>query len=226
MDAPAQSEQPAIDARAISIALSSTDDDDVTTHAAHLTHMNITSHDVTINLHDSTPTGNLKARVLEKSIMDAIPGGEMFRQCQAFDKANDDGSMLALLANFLSNETFPPDKEAKIADAEAVLFITEAHIDPEYRGQGFSLLAVDKLIEKLGLGESGVALLLAAPLSYPASGAGVSEACEKLTEHWGRMGFETWSESNKAWLCLSTRKEDRPRIELVVPELFGGNVGL
>ena len=214
--------QTLFNAKAITIALSPAGENEGPTNATPLSYINIASHEVRINLHDSpTPVGRLVVRVLEKSIMDAVNKNEMFRQCQAFDNGND-GALLLLVEHFINEETFSPDKRAKIDNAGSILFIEEAYVDPRYRKHGVSLFAVDLLVDELGFGEGNIAILYASPIDLP-TGLSVVEASDKLVRHWKRMGFEKWSNNPDSWLGLSLRREDRPKIEDVVPELFGGD---
>ena len=67
---------------------------------------------------------------------------------------------------------------------------------------------------------AAVVLLQAGPISRRdcEGGNGDGEAHEKLTRHWEQLGFQAWSDSDDAWLCLG--EKDRVWLEDVVPHLL------
>ena len=155
--------------------------------------------------------------------MDALSPSKMWQECQAYDTAHTPSAKLNKVENYLANESFPAEHQAQIDEAEWVLYIDEAYIDPSFRGKGFSLLALDLLIKQLVVGEKCVVLLQAGSIMRfekdgRTRGLDAVEAYEKIARHWRRMGFHEWSDSDDAWLCLWSGA--RLRIEDVVPELF------
>lgn len=182
---------------------------------------NIFSITATLQL-GSTTGGTIKANLLDKTAMDALCPAEMWQQCQAYNHAYAPFTKLDKVENFLGNESFPKVWQDQIDDAEWVLYIDEAHIDPLFRRRGYSLLALDLLIRELHIGDCCVVLLQAGSIGRFENDKRVEisdavDACEKIARHWKRMGFREWSDSDDAWLCLLTG--ERPKIEGVVPEL-------
>ena len=173
--------------------------------------------------HELTSIGTIEANLFDNATMDAIRPAEMWHECQTYDEAHAPGAKLDKVENFLANESFPTARQAQIDEAEWVLYIEEAYIEPPFRRRGLSLLALDLLIKESDVGDKCVVMLQAGSISRfendEQSGAlDAVEACEKITRHWKRMGLEEWSESDDAWLCLLTG--ERPKIEVVVPGLF------
>ena len=187
---------------------------------------NISCYSSTIYSREQRPIGYMKSQLLTKGAMH-IDGGlnGMWQECQAYDESHAPESKLDKVENYLSNESFYTDKQSLIDAAESVLFIEQVYIKPVYRGNGFGLLAIDCLINQLGVGERCIVLLQAGAINGAFDGRencsmNPSEAHEKIARHWKRMGFDEWSYTDDAWLCLSTDKTQRPRIEGVVPNLF------
>jgi len=159
------------------------------------------------------PCGSIKAQLLDTGRMrntsasSFVPGHQFYIQCQAYDADYaDQGARLEKVENFLVNESFKPEYEARVADANKVLFIEEVYLYPWMRGEGRSLWMVAKLIRALALGGEAVVLLQAGGVSREvwssAEGEGGGEGTEKLTRHWKKTGFSEWSDSDDAWLCL------------------------
>lgn len=181
----------------------------------------------TIHLPEQLTIGSIKGQLLRKAEMDNISPNTMWEECQAFDASHAAESKLDKVENYLANECFPPDKQALIDEAESILFVQEVHIHRKFRGQGISLFGIDLLVKQLGVEENCVVLLQAAPLANKVSKDEEAEVCaliahEKIARHWKRTGFQEWSWTDDAWLCLSTGKQNRPKIEDVVPNLFIG----
>ena len=166
--------------------------------------------------------GNIKAALLNKHAMEALSPSAMWAECQAYDGAHVPEAKLNKVENYLANESFPSHYQAQIDEAEWVLYIDEVYIDPCFRGKGLSLLALDLLIQELDVGEKCVVLLQAGCIvrferDPRSQGVDALEAYEKVARHWRRMGFQEWSDSDDAWLCLWS--SDRPRVGEVVAEL-------
>lgn len=146
----------------------------------------------------------------------------MYDQCVAFDSAHAPESKVYKVWNFLSNECFDEDKQAHIDAAEAVLFVDQVYIKPEFRRKGLILIAIDELIKQLGAddGMSGRCVVLLQPGPIGSCGGGgnsemdAAEAGEKIARHWKRMGFEEWSYTDESWLSLASTH--RPDIENVM----------
>lgn len=149
--------------------------------------------------------------------------------------------------NYLGNECFHPAKQALLDQAKWVLYVEKVVLYPAYKGRGLGLRIVDAVIhetcaEMEGKGE-GVVLLEPGPVVLGGGGSnwgeGQSEryegfvgkgevereddATERIRRHWMRMGFEAWSYTDEAWLCLSTR--ERPMIDEDVREVVKGKIG-
>lgn len=190
--------------------------------------------------------GYIKVHILDKRAMEAISPSEMWSQCWAYDNYHSD-TKLNKVENFLANESFPRDYQARIDEAKSVLYIEEPFIEPQLRRKGLSLFAVELLIRELGVMEGCVVMLQAGknhPVALLASkehmltyslpwrsgsivrlqhieafgGIGTEEASDRLTKHWKQISFLEWSDSDDAWLCLWT--SERPKISDVVPGLF------
>lgn len=195
---------------------------------SHESSPNISCFCCTIILQQQISAGTIKVQLLKKAAMDATGLGAMWHECQAYDAAHAPDAKLDKVENYLSNECFPVDKQAYIDSADSILFVEEAYVAPPYRRQGLSLLGVDLLMKQLELDQRCVVLLQAGPINKASDtevkrGISTAEAYEKIARHWRRMGFQEWSYTDDAWLCLAT--EERPKIEDVVPELFSKGRG-
>lgn len=88
---------------------------------------NISSITATIQ-HELIPIGMIKANLFNKAAMEAISPAEMWQQCKVYVEINAPRSQLNKVENFLANQSFPADQQAKIDEAEWVLYIEEAYI--------------------------------------------------------------------------------------------------
>lgn len=190
-------------------------------------------------IHDTEPIGFIEAQLLRKPPSAPQPTANqsnwMWLQCRAYDTAHSPEAKLHKVENYLSNECFHSDKQPLLDRAAWVLYVEKVFLWPAFRGRRLGLWAVDELIRRLELGESGIAMLEPGPVvlsdgeadwddSVAAKGqsdieAGVDaptpdaaeDATEKIRRHWKRMGFAEWSYTDEAWLCLASG--DRLRIE-------------
>lgn len=208
------------------ISLNTTSITNTTSPTTTESHPNITAYTSTLTLSDHQnhlTIGTIQSQLLYKSAMETTDSWTMWEECQAYDAAHL-GSKLDKVWNYLSNECFLHDRQVLIDQAEWVLHIQSAHVEPEYRGQRLSLWAVNQLIEDIGVGEGCVVLLQAGVIGPGVScskvdGEGAVNAAnagERIARHWRRMGFSEWSYTDDAWLCLSTVPGERPEIEKVL----------
>lgn len=160
--------------------------------------------------------GHIHMYTLDKAAMERSSVTTMWKQSQVYDASHPDGASIAKVENFLSNEGFPADLEAKIEDAECILFISAVVLHKQsLRGHGHGLDALEMAIKELvWLPQGTIAMLQAGAIgsdTRPADLAG-----EKLTKHWKRLGFEPWSDSDDSWLCVALdemgwfRRNDSP----------------
>jgi hypothetical protein len=136
--------------------------------------------------------------------MDAIGVNTMWEETQAYDALHPEG-MMDKVDNFVSNEEFPPKRERNFREAHSIVFIENVWLHPDSRGHGRSLHAVRMALLKVGVPNETVVLLQAG--SMEETQMDVTEANERLTAHWKKLGFEPWSPSDDAWLCLSLEDE-------------------
>lgn len=159
--------------------------------------------------------GHIHMYTLDKAAMERASVTAMWKQSQVYDDSHL-GSSLAKVENFLSNESFPADLEAKIVDAEYILVISAVVLYKQWlRGYGHGLDALEMAINDLKwLPRRTIAMLQAGAIgtdTRPAELAG-----EKLTKHWKRLGFEPWSDSDDSWLLVALdetiwfRRDDSP----------------
>lgn len=188
----------------------------------------ITSYEIVIYL-ENTTIGAIKAQLLNRSEMARDTINEMWEQCRAFDDTCPEANAkLGDVENFISNECFLPEKQELMDLAEWILVIEEVYLERKYRRRGLSLVAVDALIQTLSGGDKCVVLLQAGPICrYTEDGPDgdtkslcILDIMEKLARHWKRMGFDEWSYTDDAWLCLSTSIGERPDIQEIIPAFF------
>lgn len=166
------------------------------------THPNITALSLLIH-HHGIFIGHITSTVLNKAAMNAISLSQFWEECLAYDEAHSPDSKLYKIDKYLEGEEFSLDYQNKLHSAEWLLYVDEAYVEPDFRGQRLSIWALEQLIGTMeaDLGRKGVVMLQAGVSNkYPCSG--LEDGGEKLGRHWRRMGFEVWSESNEDWLCL------------------------
>lgn len=197
---------------------------------SHNSCTHITCYEVFLLQNEDHAIGSIQCQLLHKAGMDAIGLNTMWDECQAYNTSHAPESKLDKVENYLANGCFLPEKQTLIDKAEYILFIEEVYVDSEYRGRGISLLGMELLIAELGVGERCVVLLQAAPLvqvirtdSQAGDGCAVT-AHERIARHWKRMGFEKWSWTDDAWLCLSTAPDERPKIEDIFSRSSGSEI--
>lgn len=204
-------------------------------------HPNITSLTLTLHLRQDTAIdhriGIIQADLLTTSSLNS--NFDFWTECRAFDRAHSPTAKLNKVENYLSNESFYEDKQVVIDRAGWVLYVEIVYLGLEWRGRGWGLIGVERLIGEVermwkenGMGE-GVVVLEPGPVRVREEWdldvrddeevEGRGDATEKLARHWKRMGFETWSYTDEAWLCLSTAR--RPGIWEIVERLEGEEDG-
>ncbi|KAK5723783.1 hypothetical protein LTR15_005483 [Elasticomyces elasticus] len=149
--------------------------------------------------------GHIEAQLIAvgKMRLTSPQGQAFYHECQAYDTAHsEDCARLDKVENFLANESFVGDFGEIVASAETVLFTEEVWLHRSLRGKGLSLVMVKEFIELLTLGNNAVVMLQAGGITREADNGG--ESTERLTRHWKKLGFSEWSDSDDAWLLLST----------------------
>lgn len=158
---------------------------------------------------EATSIGYMEVKLLHRSTMKE----GMWEECRIYDMLHQPKSKLHKVENCLSNECFSNEWVAMIAEAEWFLLIEKVYLRPESRGRDFGFVAVRRLIKELRVADRCVVMLEPGPITYAAcpgdaqstwGAMNISEATEKLTGYWKRMGFESWSYTDEAWLYLST----------------------
>ncbi|SMR48960.1 unnamed protein product [Zymoseptoria tritici ST99CH_1E4] len=166
-------------------------------------HPNITSYSGALCDERHAALGHIRIHLLNKREMDSQGINRMWEESRAYDAVHR--GMMGSVENFISNEEFPCNREGNFAEAHSIVFIEEVCIIPERRGHDLGLHAVCMALIKVGVGQNAVVLLQAGSVGEcPTS---ISKASERLTAHWMRLGFEAWSPSDDAWLCLSLQDE-------------------
>lgn len=129
----------------------------------------------------------------------------MWEESRAYDELHF-GTKLDKVENFLSNESFPAERQNIIDAAEALVFVEEVFLESSARGRGYGLEAVKMVFTELNLPMRTVALLQAGAVGGSASDSETAGA--KLTRHWRRLGFQAWSESDESWLLVELNNTD------------------
>ncbi|KAF7188936.1 hypothetical protein HII31_09859 [Pseudocercospora fuligena] len=140
-------------------------------------HPNIQSYLASIQL-DLQTIGHVKAHVFNKQTMDAKDSPGMWEECQRYDQ-NHFGAKLDKIDNYLDNESFESDAEVKVQEARAIVYVEEVLLQETRRGR-----------------EPG-------PINSAEHKSEGGDGGEKLEKHWRRLGFDAWSYTDPAWLCLS-----------------------
>ncbi|CZT24862.1 uncharacterized protein RCC_10590 [Ramularia collo-cygni] len=164
-------------------------------------HPNIkTSSAVIRHIRDQLRVGHIHLHTLDKGAMQIIGPSQMMQESQAYDEIHL-GAQMNKVENFLENESFLEGRDVQVATAQTIVFVEEVWLCRESRGKGTSLVAVQNALRLLPCSSKALALLQ--PGSTDSSPFDPFEAEEKLIRHWAKLGFEVWSDSDPAWLCLS-----------------------
>ena len=197
---------------------------DLTTHNTNTSHHTVVHPNITPlsvkTTYQTHPIGHIKAYRFDTAAMRARGGPAQFwLECREFDAAHE-GTKAEKIENFLANEAIVWEKRGRVEGVEVVLFVDEVVLEREWRGKGLvGLRAVAKLVDRQlavsrctldgssseAFGHEMIVMLQAGAVSGEVGGddeAG-EEAGEKLTQYWKRMGFEEWSLSDTAWLCVA-----------------------
>ncbi|KXS94526.1 hypothetical protein AC578_4145 [Pseudocercospora eumusae] len=164
-------------------------------------HPNIQSYMASIQL-DLETIGHVKARVFNKQTMDAKNSPGMWEECQRYDQVHF-GAKLDKIDNYLDNESFESDAEVKVREARAIVYVEEVLLGEAWRGQGLGLDALRRSILALRLPRESIILLEPGPINSAEHNSQSDNAGEKLEKHWRQLGFDAWSYTDRAWLCLS-----------------------
>lgn len=168
-------------------------------------HPNIITYTVVIRLAGTrSEIGHVQLHTLNKAIMEGMSASQMMQESHAYDEMHL-GAQIHKVEILLENESFVEEKDVQVSEAQMIVFVEEVRLTEEARGSGRSLGAVRAALKLLGLPSKSVAVLQ--PGSTAESQFNPFEADEKLTRHWAKMGFEAWSDSDPAWLCLSLGDE-------------------
>lgn len=185
---------------------------DCTFHATNA-HPLITSHFTAIRHPTECSTSSIQHIGHVKSHMisthpRSLDDGSMWAACQAYDESHAPDSKLHKVENYLANESYTTERDAQIRKATAVLFIEEVWLESGWRGRGLGREALDRVIREVVGTQQAVVLLQPGPVGPAARDADgnemdAGEATARIERCWRKMGFETWSESDESWLCLS-----------------------
>lgn len=182
-------------------------------------HKNIHVHVLTIKTKvDDAEIGWLRSSLLRKAEMERIGPDQMWIECLSFEDAHGPDARTAKVGAYLANESFSEKGEELIGRATAVLFIEGVWFEKAWRGHGLGLLAIDELIKSLSLPAKCIALLQASQIKRVRedSAPDPQAAFDKIARHWRLFGFDEWSTSYDAWLCLDL--SERPAIEQVMKQ--------
>ncbi|EME84957.1 uncharacterized protein MYCFIDRAFT_83009 [Pseudocercospora fijiensis CIRAD86] len=147
------------------------------------THPNIQSYLASVQV-DLQIVGHVKAHVFDRQGMVTGESLGMWEECQRYDQ-NHFGAKLDKIDNYFDNESFESEAEVKIEEAQAVDRICR-------RG-----LAAG------GMARPSIILLEPGPINSAEHSSASDNAGEKLEKHWKKLGFNAWSYTDPAWLCLS-----------------------
>ncbi|KAF2770541.1 hypothetical protein EJ03DRAFT_350377 [Teratosphaeria nubilosa] len=157
---------------------------------------------------DNIIAGSLKAQLLFAARMRTQDGLiQMWQECQEFDACSN-GAKIEKVENYLANESFAmKDRQRDVDEASVILHVEEVWLKRLYRGEGRGLWMVRELVRQLELADDVVVMLQAGPLSRERQGQDTVEsdgksAHERIACHWKKLGFDEWSDSDDAWLCL------------------------
>lgn len=124
----------------------------------------------------------------------------MWEECQTYDEWHFSGK-LDKIENYLSNESFLEEMEQYVAAAPAIVYVEEVWLEEFERGNGLGLQALGVALKDANVPDQSVALLQPGSIGNSTT-SDASQAGEKLAKHWGRLGFEEWSYTDPAWMCL------------------------
>lgn len=168
-------------------------------------HPNVNRYSATIRfIEGHGKVGHIKLHTLNKAAMETTSASQMMQEGQAYDEMHL-GAQIYKVGNFLENESFLENKTEQVATAQMIVFVEEVWLMEEFRGMGRGLAAVAQVLKLLQLPSKTVVVLQAG--STDSSAFDPFETEEKVTRHWARLGFEPWSDSDTAWLCLSPEDE-------------------
>ncbi|KXT16175.1 hypothetical protein AC579_915 [Pseudocercospora musae] len=166
-------------------------------------HPNIQSYVASVQL-DLQTIGHVKAHVFNKQAMDAKNSPGMWEECQRYDQIHF-GAKLNKIDNYLDNESFESDAEVKVQEARAIVYVEEVLLGEAWRGQGLGLDALRRSILALRLPRESIVLLEPGSINSAQHHSKSDNAGEKLEKHWRKLGFDAWSYTDPAWLCLSLK---------------------
>ncbi|KAH9810924.1 hypothetical protein Tdes44962_MAKER05951 [Teratosphaeria destructans] len=160
--------------------------------------------------------GSLKAQLLFAAQMRTRNGlNQMWQECQDFDACTEAAKM-EKVENYLVNESFAlKGRQRDVDQASMILHIEEVWLERLYRGEARGLWMLRELARQLRLPGDVVVMLQAGPLSREEQGQETPEsdgksAHERIACHWKKLGFDEWSDSDDAWLCLRVDEMKQP----------------
>lgn len=179
-------------------------------------HPDITS--LTLHLHLPPNLSDTRIGILQSHLLTTNPSNpDLWTSCRALDRAHAPTAKLHKIENYLSNECFLPNQQALLDRAAWVLYVDAVYLRPEWRGRGWGMEGVRRLVGEVVMMNEGEGVVLLEPgpvgvrgeWAFEVEAPGVQEggegdATERLARYWMRMGFEAWSYTDEAWLCLST----------------------